>query len=318
MKKTPLFSVIVPTRDRPQAMRMCLESLARLDFPPQAWELIVVNDGGGNPFAATPAGIMRQLDLHILHISHSGPAHARNVGATKARGVYLAFTDDDCCVEPDWLEKFSVKFENSKWDALGGRCLNPYTDSPVADAWHSMVDFLYGYFSDHRGNALQLVSNNMACRRSVYRALGGFNAACRFAGGEDTEFSYRMIANGFRQCYYPEALSWHYQLDLSLMSYVRQQFRYGRGYFYTVQTRKNNSDSETAAFWYDYDSNYRKSVAKSLLKRKESLSVRALVFLSQFLMHPSGLLYQTLRSLKPPAGARISHGKRAGICGKDG
>ena len=43
------FSVVIPTYDRPEPLRRCLEGFTRLDHP--SWELLVVNDGGKTSFA---------------------------------------------------------------------------------------------------------------------------------------------------------------------------------------------------------------------------------------------------------------------------
>ena len=39
------FSVIVPTRRRPIQLAQCLQALAALDYPRDAYEIIVVHDG---------------------------------------------------------------------------------------------------------------------------------------------------------------------------------------------------------------------------------------------------------------------------------
>ena len=95
------FSIIIPTKDRPEALFHCLESFTRLDYPD--WELIVVNDGGAESFANLPERLLEILPITLVDQEASGPAAARNYGASLASGDYLAFTDDDCRVEPDWL-----------------------------------------------------------------------------------------------------------------------------------------------------------------------------------------------------------------------
>jgi glycosyltransferase involved in cell wall biosynthesis len=93
------FSVVIPTRNRPQALAACLASFARLDYPAGAWEIIVVNDGGdGSLLTAVPSHLHHLLPLKLIDAPHAGPAAARNRGAAAATFDHLAFTDDDCCV----------------------------------------------------------------------------------------------------------------------------------------------------------------------------------------------------------------------------
>ena len=102
--KPPLFSVVIPTYGRPRQLTACLQSLARLDDSRGAFEVIVVDDGSETPPQAAIAAAGVRLDVALLQQSHAGPAAARNAGALKARGAFLAFTDDDCQPAPDWLQ----------------------------------------------------------------------------------------------------------------------------------------------------------------------------------------------------------------------
>ena len=290
------FSVIIPTRNHPGALLRCLQSFTDLDFPEGEWELIVVNDGGADSFRAITNDFRDRLPLQTVDVDHAGPASARNAGAELGRGSCLAFTDDDCRVETDWLRQFAKGFEDDRWDALGGQSLNPVSDSAVATAWHHLVDFLYGYMQDENGNALQLVSNNVAYRRAVYEALGGFDGSFPFAGGEDTEFGYRLITRGYRQRYYPDAKIWHFQRQLTVWGYISQQFRYGRGYFYFLKSLKTGRTHQQNQPELGSRKRYPLALMRSLLHARVPLSVWLLIWISQLLATPSGIFYQAIRA----------------------
>lgn len=232
----PQFSVIIPTWNRPDELVRCLRSFESLKYPSRDWELIVVNDGGDRSFSAITSDIKKSLPVRFVDIEHRGVSAARNFGAKLARGDYLAFTDDDCRVEQDWLLMFENGFEDGKWDALGGQSLNPFSNSIPARAYQYIVDFLYDYWIDETKNALLLVSNNVAYRRSVLEALGGFDENFTVAS-EDRELSFRLVAKGYRQRYYPDAKVWHHR-NLTWWKYIRLQFRYGRGGYYFHEARK--------------------------------------------------------------------------------
>jgi glycosyltransferase involved in cell wall biosynthesis len=98
---TPVVSVIVPTRNRPDLLREALESVACQDLGPV--EVIVVNDGG-TPVAEHVRGFSGQLSVRVLDLPESrGPSHARNVGIDLAAGEFVAFLDDDDMYRPDHL-----------------------------------------------------------------------------------------------------------------------------------------------------------------------------------------------------------------------
>jgi len=289
--------VIIPTFNRPNELKNCLQSFTALDDPSGEWELIVVNDGGTEPFVSTTGKLLDNLPLKHLSIDHAGPASARNAGAKVAKGDHIAFTDDDCRVEPDWLCQFEKGFKSGQYDALGGRSLNPFPNNAVAAAWHYLIDFLYDFLTDESGNVLQLVSNNVAYRRSVFEALGGFDETFPFAGGEDTELSHRLLAKGYRQRYHPDAKLWHYHTALSPGKYIKQQFRYGRGNYRMKQALIKNH-LQPIKFEPRVKTSYKRALIRSLFKSKASIPIWFLVILSQIIVDPAGQHYQKMISTK--------------------
>nr|MBN1230027.1 glycosyltransferase [Anaerolineae bacterium] len=226
------FSVIIPTLNRPQRLAACLQSFTGLDYPGDAWELIVVNDGGERSFAALTPALLEELPLTLLNVKHGGPARARNAGEKIARGEFLAFTDDDCLVESGWLQAFEVGFSELPCAALGGQTLNPYPRNIPAETWSHYMDYVRQVLMrDTDDNLLLLLSNNAAYRRAVFNTLGGFDETFPLAAAEDTEFGYRLVGSGYRQEYYPAARVWHHHKN-TYWGYLKQQIRYGRGDYY--------------------------------------------------------------------------------------
>ena len=270
---------------------MCLRDFTVLDYPVQAWELIVVNDGGTKSFTAIGSNLKQRLPLKLVDIDHAGPATARNAGAKIACGDYLAFTDDDCRVEPDWLRRFAEGFSDGDWDVLSGRTLNPFPKNCAAAAYQYLIDFLYDYMRDEAGNTLLLTSNNVACCRSVYDALGGFDETFPWAAAEDLELSYRLLASGYRKCYYPDAKVWHHH-RLTWRGYISQQFRYGRGGYLLQQVQENSKPYQNIRP-YPKRSFYG-PLGKSLWHAKAPPWMWLLQSMSQMAYH-AGKGYQTLR-----------------------
>ncbi len=61
--KTFFISIIIPTYNRPQQLTSCLESLTKLDYPQQSFEVIVVDDGSKTPLDTVVAPFKSQLKL---------------------------------------------------------------------------------------------------------------------------------------------------------------------------------------------------------------------------------------------------------------
>jgi GT2 family glycosyltransferase len=273
------FSVIVPTRNRPQALAACLQSFTQLAYPAGAWELIVVNDGGEGSFTAVSPHLHQLLPLKLITTPQAGPAAARNRGAAEARFDHLAFTDDDCCVTPDWLHQFADGFAQTGCDGLGGGWGNPQPENSAMRASQFLIEFMYGYMRDAADNNLMLVSNNVAYRRGVFTAVGGFNESFPLAAGEDMELGYRLVAQGYRQRYWPAAQVWHHH-NLSRWGHIRQQFRYGRGGHFFLQAIAQLAQ-HGILIQPGSAKNFYRALAESVKQQPEPWSFTALVTVAQ-------------------------------------
>jgi glycosyltransferase involved in cell wall biosynthesis len=228
----PTFSVIIPTRDRPRELAVCLESLAQQDYPRDRFEVIVVDDASRLPLAATIAAFHDRLNLTVLNQPRSsGPGVARNCGAACAKGEFLAFTDDDCSPAPDWLQQLGARFISMPGHLIGGRVINALTENPYSTASHVILDVVYEYYDPQQGRAHFFPTSNFALAADQFREIGGFNEKWPLAAAEDREFCYRWLQRGFLMTYAPEASVYH-RHRLTLNSFCWLHFRYGRGAYH--------------------------------------------------------------------------------------
>ena len=110
LRSSPLFSVVIPTRNRATRLRTTLESLSAQTF--RDFEVIVIDDGSGDE---TPSLLRHLSDAvqapgHSLRISGQGRACARNAGLEIARGEGLVFIDDDRLCDPKMLAAYAAAF----------------------------------------------------------------------------------------------------------------------------------------------------------------------------------------------------------------
>lgn len=273
------FTVIIPTRNRPEALARCLDSFVRLDYPADCWELIVVNDGGAESFTAVTSQHRATLPLKLLEIPPSGPAAARNRGAAAAQFDYLAFTDDDCRVTSEWLQQFATGFAQTNCDGLGGGTHNPQPENVAMRASQFLVDFMYRFMQDGAGNNLMLISNNVAYKKDVFTVVHGFNESFPLAAGEDMELGFRLVGTGFRQQYWPAAVVAHHH-NLSRWGHVRQQFRYGRGGHFFLQAMATQA-SRRISIQPDSAQNFYLALGQALKQQDAPFSLMVLVAVAQ-------------------------------------
>jgi glycosyltransferase involved in cell wall biosynthesis len=229
MTDLPSVTVIIPTKNRPDALSACLERLARQDYPRQRWNVVVVNDGGDDPSRPTNESASVSLPFALISIPARGPAAARNRGARDSEADLFAFLDDDCQAEPSWLREMASGIASSPYQACLGRTLNLFPALWPARAYQFFMEFYRDYARLPGGDLYLVMSNNAIYRREVFAELGGFNENFPRPGAEDLELSHRLVAGGFRQGYLPQAIVRHAHCQ-TVGAYLRQQYQYGRGY----------------------------------------------------------------------------------------
>jgi GT2 family glycosyltransferase len=252
-RPSPRISVVIPTYNRPQQLANCLEALNAQDLDPAEYEVLVVDDGGRPRLDDLVKRGRSTTAWRLLRQANAGQATARNLGARHAVGEYLAFTDDDCRPAPNWLRTMLTRLEANPGALVGGLIVNELTTNVYSAASQILVDYLYERYTNAAGFPLFFTSNNFAMAKSLFLGLGGFDPICRVSA-EDREFCHRWHEAGHLTLFAPEAIVYHAHA-LSLPSFLRQHFTYGRGalHFRTVlvATGQRPVKVEPLAFYRD-------------------------------------------------------------------
>ena len=196
------------------------------------FEVIVVDDGGDIPLEPTISRFRGLLNLTLLRQGNIGPAMARNYGASQAKGEYLAFTDDDCLPDPNWLQALAHGFEESPCCICGGKTVNALIENPYSMASQLLVEYLYEHYNPTQKIGAFFLANNFAVARERFQEMGGFDPTLRF--GEDRDFCYRWGMQGHSFVSAPHAVVYHAH-SLNLFSFLRLHFLYGGGNFQFLQ-----------------------------------------------------------------------------------
>ena len=174
------FDVVIPTVGR-ASVRTLLEALRDAEGP-RPGRILVVRDGpGGLP--AVPGLAYERLDG-----PGHGPAAARNVGWRASSAEWVAFLDDDVVPERRWLEKLAADLRTDAAGSQGRIVVPPPPDRRPTD-WERNVAGL---------ERARWATADMAYRRDLLLALGGFDERFRRAFREDAELALRAEKAGLQ------------------------------------------------------------------------------------------------------------------------
>jgi GT2 family glycosyltransferase len=218
---TPSVSIIIPTRDAPDLLGRCLESIADKTTYDNFEVVIVDND------TTDPRALRLMEEYPVTRVAFPGRfnfSHANNLGAAAAGGQFLVFLNNDTeIITSDWLHHLLYYTEQNDVGAAGA--LLVYEDRTVQHAGvalgmrgtgdHIMRDFALGV-DGYAGSlvcAREVSAVTAACMMmpaSLFRAIGGFNEHF-FTAYQDLDLCLRIRARGLRVVYTPRAVVVHHE-----------------------------------------------------------------------------------------------------------
>lgn len=238
----PRVSIIIPVYNGAHIIGRLLDSIRQLDYPPDRYEVLVVDNNSTDDLeravAAYPVKLLHERDVQSSYA-------ARNLGIKQSGGEILAFTDADCLVHSQWLRCLQAAFQDP---AVGGAAGAIYGVEP-ARSWveevlnrrHHMSSInnfspdngtgatlkqsfkkptrrlprllewlgLVTYYNDPRLPRLPVAPTaNVSYRREVFDKIGLFDAT--YFGGGDAEFAIRLQQRSkWKLVAVPEAIVYH-------------------------------------------------------------------------------------------------------------
>ncbi len=215
------FSVIVCTRNGRERIASCLQAIGRMTGG--GFETWVVDDGSTD---GTADFVEENFPwVLLLRLEPGGLSNARNAGAAAAHGEVLAFTDDDCEPDREWIVRLRMMFLKGGHAAAGGPNL-----PPKPRAWEEAVICAAPGAPSHvmldDEEAEHLPGCNLAVTKAAFEAVGGFDPQFH-AAGDDVDFCWRLRDAGFRLGFVPGAFVWHWRRP-TVRNFLLQQLGYGR------------------------------------------------------------------------------------------
>jgi len=179
LTKTPFLSAVIPTYERPDDLRICLNSLGKeIQQESPSYEIIVTDDSKSDESK-------RMVENEFPDVSwrkgkQNGPAGNRNAGVDRAKGEWIVFLDDDCIAQEGYLNAYAKAIRaNPDVLVFEGRI---FADRPRRTWAEGCPE------NEHGG---MLWTSNLCVNRKLFIEMGGLDERFQIAY-EDVDFALRL------------------------------------------------------------------------------------------------------------------------------
>lgn len=218
-KDNGLISVIIPSKDNPEVLKKCLDSLTGLENI----EILVV-DNGSSPENRKQIEKMTENHKYLYHPMEFNFSEMCNLGAREAKGKFYLFLNDDIeTCGTNWLDKMKEKAAQDYVGAVGLKLYYPQsekiqhvgiTNLPVGPV-HKLQfaeDNRSYYFDRNKGsrNYLAVTGACLFIEASKYAEVGGFKTNLQVAYN-DVELGFALYEAGYQNVVIGDAFAYHHE-----------------------------------------------------------------------------------------------------------
>jgi GT2 family glycosyltransferase len=232
----PSITVIIPTCNRKEILRMTLEAYKGQTAAPSDFDIVVVDDGSmdGTRKEITPWVHDFPFKVTVLAQPPGGPAKARNRAISNTFTDLVLITGDDIIPQENLIQAHldaHQVYRDPKVAILGHVDWHPDLEITDFMTYITKIDgqqFAYHHITDpqnvHFG---YFYTSNISLKTSFLKQGKLFSEAFRYAACEDIELGYRLKQLGMHLVYRPDAIGYHLH-PMDLESFCERQFKVGQ------------------------------------------------------------------------------------------
>ncbi len=217
----PEISVVIPAYNAAKTLGEQLDALTAAAIP-FAWEILVCDNGSLDGTADVVADFHARFpQIRLVDASaRRGPGAARNIGVDAARAPLIAFCDADDWADPGWIEGARTALAEHEFVAGYLQWAHQVRRAGV------VIEHMGAITTSPVPELPAASSSNLAIRREIYLAVGGFNEVLR--SGEDLDFCWRVQLAGHRLVHVAQ-MRLHLRRREGFIPSFRQGYSYGVG-----------------------------------------------------------------------------------------
>ncbi len=228
------ISVVIAARNEENRISSTLESLLKIKYPEDKYEIIFVDDASSDKTSQLiQRYVAKKANWYLIQVPSKsktigGKKAALEKGIDKAKGEIILTTDADCTVTENWISEIAGCFETETSMVVGHSLLQR------RKGWLNKLIRFDNLFSGvmvaaptKLGFALNSVGRNMAFRKSAFNKVGGYNTLYHHKSGDDVHLTelFRKTKQGeIKFCFKKDSFTVSKQPD-SLRELFHQQIR---------------------------------------------------------------------------------------------
>jgi len=231
---TKQASIIICGRNEELRISPLLESLERIDYPIENYEVILVDDSStDNTQQIMQSFVEKHQNWRYLRHDKSRKAYkgkkgALDFGIQNSQFDIIIATDADCIVQPDWLKSMLSYFDGNVAMVQGYSPVTNRQDSlSIYQQFDTLAEGVTAASSMYFDNPTHANARNFAFRKSVYNEVGGFSKISHVDTGDD--FYLAKLINketDYKFCYNPDEEAFIFTDEVeNLKDYWHQQLR---------------------------------------------------------------------------------------------
>ena len=228
IKNNPLISIVIPFKDKPELLDMCIHSILEKSTY-QHYEIIGISNNSEENETFEMMKILESKDNRISFYEYNVPFNYSDINNyavnTYAKGEHILLLNNDIeIISPDWLESMLELSQREEIGCVGAKLYYPNDTVQHAGiimglggyAGHShkmSPRTCYGYFN--RLNVIQNLSAvTAAClmvKKSIYKEMHGLDEVAFKVAYNDVDFCLRVQEAGYHNIFTPYAEAYHHE-----------------------------------------------------------------------------------------------------------
>ncbi len=216
-------TVAICTFNRAKLLELCIASIAKLDFPFNEFEVVIVDNNSTDNTAELCkriGSLYPQLNCRYVLETQQGVGFTRTRCATEAQGQVIAYIDDDCLADENWLKRIVAFYDATPQAMSSGGRIVPKFLVPVADWFGKYFWGLIGNYDQgpkiFRMQGVRYPSGaNMHFRKTAFEKYGYFDGSLGRSGkslmaGEEKAMYLKLIKANEQVFYLPDVVVYHH------------------------------------------------------------------------------------------------------------